>query len=335
MNFWDHWYGWLSWAHIITCIDILTISNQFGIQLSWLFHEELTETLVGACLGRLAILTEMSQNQSLDFGNKFQSDFYTSDEMSKFKKCLWLQIAMMINSFGRSHEKLWGCDVMWAYVSCGLRPTKKPKRKNRTKVDHSSYKLQQEFSNFSEVFPMFFFAVFFLAFWIHLANLGLSWVGCSHPRWITTQSGVQIKLNWRLFKSETVRVKPFWLYAMLQHSSAFFLHSSFFGSVLLLAMTHSKCFVTAEQNAAYAALMPQTSSIQVGISECVFWKPTNLCVFFRSHFWFQAPRTTVCHWLSGDLRTSGYRTLPGGAEGCLDAAGRGVGLGCFEVGFLL
>jgi len=48
---------------------------------------------------RLAILTEMSQNQSLDFGNKFQSDFYTSDEMSKFKK-----------------------------------PTKKPKRKNRTKA---------------------------------------------------------------------------------------------------------------------------------------------------------------------------------------------------------
>ena len=80
MNFWDHWYGYF---------------NQFGIQLSWLFHEELTETLVGACLGRLAILTEMSQNQSLDFGNKFQSDFYTSDEMSKFKKCLWLQIAMM------------------------------------------------------------------------------------------------------------------------------------------------------------------------------------------------------------------------------------------------
>lgn len=29
------------------------------------------------------------------------------------------------------------------------------------------------------------------------------------------------------------------------------------------AMTHSKCLVTAEQNAAYAALMPQTSSIQV------------------------------------------------------------------------
>lgn len=48
---------------------------------------------------RLAILTEMSQNQTLDFGNKFQSDFYTSDEMAKFKK-----------------------------------PTKKPKRKNRTKV---------------------------------------------------------------------------------------------------------------------------------------------------------------------------------------------------------
>mmetsp|Transcript_112977 Transcript_112977/g.269289 ORF Transcript_112977/g.269289 Transcript_112977/m.269289 type:complete len:590 (-) Transcript_112977:149-1918(-) len=48
---------------------------------------------------RLAILTAMSENQSLDFGNKFQSDFYTSDEMAKFKK-----------------------------------PTKKPKRKNRTKV---------------------------------------------------------------------------------------------------------------------------------------------------------------------------------------------------------
>lgn len=35
---------------------------------------------------RLQILTAMSENQTLDFGNKFQSDFYTSEEMSKFKK---------------------------------------------------------------------------------------------------------------------------------------------------------------------------------------------------------------------------------------------------------
>ncbi|CAK9014604.1 U4/U6.U5 tri-snRNP-associated protein 1 (SNU66 homolog) (hSnu66) (Squamous cell carcinoma antigen recognized by T-cells 1) (SART-1) (hSART-1) (U4/U6.U5 tri-snRNP-associated 110 kDa protein) (allergen Hom s 1) [Durusdinium trenchii] len=48
---------------------------------------------------RLAILTQMSENQTLDFGNKFQSDFYTSDEMAKFKK-----------------------------------PTKKPKRKARSKA---------------------------------------------------------------------------------------------------------------------------------------------------------------------------------------------------------
>ena len=93
-------------------------------------------------------------------------------------------------------------------------------------------------------------------------------------------------------------------------------------------MTHSKCFVTAEQNAAYAALMPQTSSIQVGISDGVFWKPTNLCVFFSVTLLVP---TTQNHCLPlaspGDLRTSGYRTLPGGAEGCLDAAGRGVGLG--------
>eukprot|EP00438_Fugacium_kawagutii_P002918 Skav230085 [mRNA] locus=scaffold2569:331557:334545:- [translate_table: standard] len=49
----------------------------------------LVETQLGRCWidqVRLAILTEMSQNQTLDFGNKFQSDFYTSDEMSKFKK---------------------------------------------------------------------------------------------------------------------------------------------------------------------------------------------------------------------------------------------------------
>jgi len=35
---------------------------------------------------RLQILTAMSENETLDFGNKFQSDFYTSEEMSKFKK---------------------------------------------------------------------------------------------------------------------------------------------------------------------------------------------------------------------------------------------------------
>lgn len=174
---------------------------------------------------------------------------------------------------------------MWCDVSiCALwlRPTKKPKRKNRTKVDHSSYKLQQEFSSFSKVFPMFFFAVFYglLTFWIHL---GLSWVGCFHPRWVTTQSGVQIKLNWRLFKSETVRVSTFLTLCNVATLQRMFFFIHLFGSVLLLAMTHSKCFVTAEQNAAYAALMPQTSSIQVGISDCVFWKPKNLCVFFFSH----------------------------------------------------
>lgn len=51
------------------------------------------------------------------------------------------------------------------------------------------------------------------------------------------------------------------------------------------------------------------------------------------------PSTKTNHCLPlaspGDLRTSGYRTLPGGAQGCLDAAGRGVGLGCFEVGFFI
>lgn len=28
----------------------------------------------------------MSEKLTLDFGNKFQSDYYTSDEMAKFKK---------------------------------------------------------------------------------------------------------------------------------------------------------------------------------------------------------------------------------------------------------
>ena len=111
---------------------------------------------------------------------------------------------------------------------------------------------------------------------------------------------MQIKLNWRLFKSETVRVSTFLTLCNVATLQRMFFFIHLFGSVLLLAMTHSKCFVTAEQNAAYAALMPQTSSIQVGISDCVFWKPKNLCVFFfQSHgHWFQAPkRTTVCHWL--------------------------------------
>lgn len=63
------------------------------------------------------------------------------------------------------------------------------------------------------------------------------------------------------------------------------------------------------------------------------------CAFFFSVTRTLVPSTKTNHCLPlaspGDLRTSGYRTLPGGAEGCLDAAGRGVGWDASRLDFLL
>lgn len=166
------------------------------------------------------------------------------------------------------------------YVSCGFRPTKKPKRKNRTKVDHPSQQTPARIFEFFDVFGFFLWPSDLLdTFGKFGAQLGwlLSPKVNHHPERGANQVELEI-IQIRDSKSETfLTVRNI---ATLQRMF-FFIH--LFGSVLLLAMTHSKCFVTAEQNAAYAALMPQTSSIQVGISDCVFWKPKNMCVFFFSH----------------------------------------------------
>lgn len=67
------------------------------------------------------------------------------------------------NSFGFPQPwKGWGCDVK--YVSCGFRPTKKPKRKNRTKVDHPSQQTPARIFEFFDGFPDVF-GFFLMAFW--------------------------------------------------------------------------------------------------------------------------------------------------------------------------
>ena len=47
------------------------------------------------------------------------------------------------------------------YVSCGFRPTKKPKRKNRTKVDHPSQQTPARIFEFFDGFPDVFFRCLF------------------------------------------------------------------------------------------------------------------------------------------------------------------------------